>query len=119
MKSSKISLFLIVLFTAFSAAAQYFYKLASGTLALNFTAVVTNYYIYIGFFLYAAGAVLVLYALKGAELSVAYPFLALSYVWVALISVFLLHETLLLINWVGVGFIAAGLSFIGYGAGHG
>lgn len=119
MKTKPAALLLIVLFTLFSAAAQYFYKAGSSGLELNLASVLTSYNIFLGLFLYGIGAVLVIFALKRVELSVAYPFFSLSYVWVALISLFILSEALALINWFGIFFIAAGLSFIGYGAEHG
>src|SRR3989338_6252480 len=109
MKTSPLAIALIVLFAAFSAAAQYFYKVGAASLELNLASIVNNYPIFLGFFLYGAGAVLVLFGLKRAELSVAYPFFALSYVWVALISLFILNEAMVFINWLGIFFIAAGL----------
>src|SRR3989344_1695628 len=115
MKTSPAAILLIVIFTVFSVAAQYFYKTGAAALELNVQAIITNYNIFLGLFFYALGAVLVLFALKKAELSVAYPFFALSYVWVALVALFVLNEVLLLINWLGIFFIAAGISLVGYG----
>jgi len=116
---NRLALLFIILFTVFSAVAQYFYKIGSSTLKLDLLTIITNYNIILGLFFYALGAILVLFAMKKLALSVAYPFFALSYIWVALISVLILNEVLLLVNWLGIFFIAAGISFVGYGAEHG
>ena len=69
-----------------------------------------------GYILYALGAVIMIIALKYGDLSVIYPFLALSFVWVFLISIIFLGETILFVNWAGLFLIILGVSFIGRGA---
>ncbi|MBI2143994.1 hypothetical protein HYU17_02480 [Candidatus Woesearchaeota archaeon] len=113
------ALLLILLFTVFSTAGQYLYKLGAGSLSFELGALIMNYPVIIGLFFYAVAAVLLMYALKKAELSVVYPFIGLSYVWVALLAFFFFSERLLAVNWLGIGFIAAGVSLVGYGSGHG
>lgn len=116
---TKLALALIVLFTVFSAVAQYLYKIGSARLELDLVSIITNYHIILGVFFYGLGAILVLFAMKKLALSVAYPFFALSYIWVAFISVFILNELLQLVNWLGLIFITIGISLVGYGAEHG
>lgn len=69
----------------------------------------------LGLMIYAIASVLLITALKGSELSVVYPFIALSYVWIALFSLLLFHENISSINVVGIALIIAGVSFIGRG----
>lgn len=114
-----MAIFLMLLFTVFSTAGQYFYKLGAGSLSLEPLALVTNYAVILGLFFYFVAAVLLTYALKKAELSVVYPFIGMGYVWVALLAFFFFSEQLMLVNWLGIGLIVAGVSFVGYGAEHG
>ena len=114
-----VALFLILLFTAFSTAGQYLYKLGAGSLKLEPLAIITNYPVIVGLFFYVIAAALLMYALKKAELSVIYPFIGLGYVWVAFVAFFFFSEKLPLINWLGIGFIVLGVSLVGYGAEHG
>lgn len=115
----RTSLFLILLFTVFSTAGQYLYKLGAASLKFDITAIITNYPVIVGLFFYFIAAILLMYALKGAELSIIYPFIGLGYVWVVLVAFFFFSEKLLLINWLGIGFIVLGVSLVGYGAEHG
>lgn len=112
-------LLLMVLFTVFSTAGQYLYKLGAGSLKLEPLALVTNYSVIAGLSFYFIAAVLLMYALKHAELSVVYPFIGMGYVWVALLAFFFFSEQLMLVNWLGIGLIVAGVSLVGYGAEHG
>ncbi len=114
-----IAILLMFLFTVFSAAGQYLYKLGAGSLKLEPLALVTNYPVIAGLSFYFIAAVLLMYALKHAELSVVYPFIGMGYVWVAFLAFFFFSEQLMLINWLGIGLIVAGVSLVGYGAEHG
>lgn len=53
-------------------------------------------------------------ALKGRELSRLYPIIALTYVWVTILSLFLLpNEHLNFFRSIGIAFIVAGVSILG------
>ena len=49
------------------------------------------------------------------EVSVLYPLLAMSYVWVSLLSIWFLGEVMTSVKWMGVMGIILGVSFIGIG----
>ena len=76
----------------------------------------TNYHLFGGVALYAVGTLLFIPALKGGDLSVLYPFVALAYVWVSLLSVRFLGEKMNRLKWVGIALIIIGVSFIGFGS---
>ena len=76
----------------------------------------TNYHLFGGVSLYAVGTLLFIPALKGGELSVLYPFVALAYVWVSLLSVRFLGEKMNKIKWLGIAMIIIGVTFIGLGS---
>ena len=74
-----------------------------------------NYNLFAGVALYGAGTVLFIPALKGGDLSVLYPFVALVYIWVSLLSVKFLGEKMNKFKWAGVALIIIGVTFIGLG----
>tara|TARA_Y100000310_G_scaffold45638_1_gene42523 strand:+ start:276 stop:626 length:351 start_codon:yes stop_codon:yes gene_type:complete len=78
--------------------------------------IITNYFIWSGLALYGIGTALFIPALKGGELSVLYPIVALTYVWVSLLSKKILKEEMNKFKWLGVFIIILGVVFIGYGA---
>lgn len=91
-------------------------KKASAKKFLNLSSLATNYELFGGVALYAVGTLLFIPALKGGELSVLYPFVALSYVWVSLLSVKFLGEKMNKFKWFGIALIIIGVSFIGLGS---
>jgi len=65
-----------------------------------------------GGLLYILGTVLFIPALKYGELSVLYPFVALSYIWAVLFSIRFLKERMNSLKWIGVFLILIGVLFI-------
>lgn len=66
-----------------------------------------------GIIFYALSAIIFIPALKGGELSVLYPFIALAYVWVAFLSKWILKEEVTSMKWIGILLILVGVSLIG------
>ena len=91
-------------------------KKASAKSLSNIKSLITNYYLFGGVALFAIGTVLFIPALKGGELSVLYPFVSLSYIWVSLLSVKFLGERMNKFKWLGITLIIVGVSFIGLGS---
>jgi len=71
--------------------------------------------LFAGYCLYGIFAVLMVYALRHGELSVLYPLIALGYVWVAILSVLVFHETMNVMKLVGIAIIVAGVAVLGWG----
>jgi len=100
----------IVIFSALLAAiGQLLFKLGSSKINFNLLTWF-NWQILFGLLLCGSGVILFTFILKRFELSTLYPFVATSYIWVALFSFFLLKETLSLLNWMGMFVIVAGIS---------
>ncbi len=76
----------------------------------------TNTPLIIGCFLYGIGAIIFIIALRGGDLTVLYPVIATSYVWVALLSDYYLGEEIHWIKWLGILTIIVGISLIGKGS---
>jgi drug/metabolite transporter (DMT)-like permease len=107
---------LVVLCTLFTASAQFFMKRGSSTLKLNLLSILTNYNIIIGLLFYSIGAVIMIYAFKNADLSTVYPLLSLSFLWVMLLSITVLKERVLAVEYLGMILIVSGIVFIGKGS---
>ena len=105
----KWPIFLVILSTLLTATAQYFYKIGADRLPELWT----NWPLAAGFIIYCTAALFIIISLKYADMSVAFPALATSFVWVSLISVFILNEVLSAVNWAGVGLIVAGVALLG------
>lgn len=111
------AMLLVLACTAFTSVAQALYKEGVNRgLSLDFMALITNYPIILGLLCYGIGAVLLLIALKNGELSVLYPIVALSYIWVSLLAAQFFGEPMNLYKWMGVASIILGVSFIGKGS---
>jgi len=104
---------LVIACTVFTSLGQIFWKLGVNGFLLS--EVFTNFNLILGFVFYGIGLILLVMALKFGDLSLLYPFIALSFVWVALMSHFFLAEKLNLIKGLAIIVIIAGVSLIGYG----
>jgi len=91
-------------------------KKASAKKLSKISSLISNYHLFGGVALYAIGTMLFIPALKGGDLSILYPFVALTYIWVSLLSVKFLGEKMNSIKWFGIAFIIIGVSFIGIGS---
>lgn len=74
--------------------------------------IVTTPMVLLGIGLYGVGMLAWLVVLRKMDLSHAYPFLALNFVLIALVSHFVLNENVPLLRWVGVGVICAGILLV-------
>ena len=75
----------------------------------------TNPLLFTGYALYGINTVLLSVALRDAELSVVYPIIALTYVWVSILSYAILHESMNAFKIAGIATIVFGVSILGRG----
>jgi len=103
----------LVLFCAFlGALGQLLFKLGSASVSVNILSWFTNWKVLLGMTLYGISAVLFIVALKHGNLSVLYPLIATSYIWVALFATRFLGEPFSPLKWLGIALIAGGASLI-------
>ena len=107
---------LVVLGTLVGAFGPILLKKASAKKLSSIKSLMANYYLFGGVALYGVSTILFIPALKGGELSVLYPFVALVYIWVSLLSVKFLGEKMNKYKWAGIALIILGVSFIGLGS---
>lgn len=76
--------------------------------------ILKNLYLFSGYCLYGVNTFLMALALKGRELSRLYPIIALTFVWVTLLSLVMLpDEHLNFFRVAGIAFIVGGVSVLG------
>ncbi|MDI6888175.1 MAG: EamA family transporter [Methanocellales archaeon] len=104
---------LVVAVCAFiGAIGQLFFKTGSSAVSMDITSWIFNLKIITGFALYGISSILFIFALKHGNLSILYPIIATSYIWVALLAVIFLGETMTLARWGGIGLVLLGVSLI-------
>jgi drug/metabolite transporter (DMT)-like permease len=120
------SIALVVGCTFIGAAAQMLMKIGARNLpAVSVTAMLTNPLIILsdiplfgGLACYGVFTLLLIFALRDGELSIIYPVIALTYVWVVFLSVAFFHETLNPFKACGVVVIVLGVAILGRGRGR-
>jgi len=95
-----------------AAAGQLLFKQGASAVSVDLATWFLNVPLLAGLALHALGFVLLVTALKHGQLSVLYPVLATSYIWVALMSAWFLAEPFSPTKWAGVGLIMAGIALI-------
>ena len=105
---------LVFIATIFGSFGPIFFK--KGSKEFKLRTIYKNYNFILGIAFYAVGTLLFIPALKGGELSVLYPFVSLSYIWVSLLSVKIIGEKMNKFKWIGILLIIIGVIFIGVGS---
>ena len=116
MKTKLWAIGLMFLTTLLTSAAQIFYKFGAAKLNFNLLEQLTNYPLIIGMALYIIGAFLVIISFRGGDVSVLYPIVATSYIWVSFLSIYFLNEVMNIFKWAGIFVIFFGIVLIGYGS---
>lgn len=115
--ATKLWAALLVLFTTLlTSSAQLLWKLGSPTLKPDITSILTNHYLIGGILFYVLGGTLLIISFRGGEVSVLYPIIATSYVWVTFLSIRFLGETINFFKYIGIASIIIGIASIGYGS---
>ncbi len=104
---------LVLVCTVFAAAAQVLIKSGANTLqSANPLAMLTNLPLVAGYSLYGIVTLLLVLALRDGELSILFPVISLTYVWVAILSVTYFKEALNVYRVLGVLIIVAGVAVL-------
>lgn len=100
--------------TILGAAAQILMKVGAAVLANpDFRTWATSLALLAGYSLYGLSTILLILALRDGQLSVLYPVVSLTYVWVTVLSVLIFQESLNLFKVLGVATIVAGVAILG------
>ncbi len=72
--------------------------------------------IWIGFLFYVINFFIWITVLTRVELSVAFPVGSTSYIFIPILAMIFLHETITPLRWAGIALIVAGIHFVSVGA---
>lgn len=123
--SSRRSIYMVMGCTLFASVAQILLKMAAGheypkidpahlgTVFTFLLALLSNVPLVFGYALHACNALLLIFALRGGELSILWPIYALSYVWVALLSAYFFGDHINAWKVGGIALIIAGVTLLG------
>ena len=107
------AILLMVLCTIFTSIGQISWKFGINKINLDALMTIFNVPFILGFVLYGVGFLLMLSAFKYGELTVLFPIIATSYVWVSLLSSWLFPDTMNVWKWMGVTLIVFSVSLLG------
>ena len=100
--------------TILGAAAQILLKTGANHMAqLSLLSVVTNWALIGGLALYGVSTLLLVLALRDGELSLLYPVIALTYVWVTILSLIIFHDRANPLRLAGIAIIVIGVAVLG------
>ncbi len=117
-KTHPLAIISVMLATLLTATGQFLFKLGTANLTFGWD-LLHNWYLIGGFAIYGISAAILVISLKYGELSVLYPVISLSFVWVNIISFEYLGEQLTTFKWAGVSLIILGVTCIGFGSKNG
>ena len=109
------SVLLVFACTVLGAAAQLLMKVGMAHFNPHPLALLTNVPLITGYALYGVNTLMLVLALRDGELSMLYPIIALTYVWVTLLSYFVLNEPANVFKNVGITIIVVGVAVLGRG----
>ncbi len=82
---------------------------------ITLAGLLANWSLWSGLILYGFSTMLLILALRDGELSLLYPVISLTYVWVTIMSVMVFHETINVFKVAGITVICAGVALLGKG----
>lgn len=124
-KRSNKSIYMVLGCTVFAATAQVLLKFGAdhpmpvikpadiATWMPFLMALLSNYYLLLGYCFHSGNALLLILALRDGELSVLYPIISLSYVWVNLLSMYFFHEHMNIWKAAGILLVILGVALLG------
>jgi drug/metabolite transporter (DMT)-like permease len=112
-KARRNSFLLVFTCTILGAAAQLLIKTGMNHFSPHWMALVTNLPLVAGYTIYGINTLMMVLALKNAEMSMLYPIIALTYVWTTLLSYTVLGEPSNLYKNIGIVTIVLGVAVMG------
>jgi multidrug transporter EmrE-like cation transporter len=106
---------LVFICTLVGAVAQLLIKKGMDHFTPDLLAIVTNVPLVVGYTFYGFNALLMILALKNAEMSMIYPIIGLTYVWTTLLCYTVLGEPSNAYKNIGISIIVVGVAVMGFG----
>ncbi|MBE7541913.1 MAG: hypothetical protein M9913_19550 [Bryobacteraceae bacterium] len=112
--SHRQSIGLVFLCTLFGVVAQFLIKTSANALTvITLESLLTNWALWLGLAMYGISTGLLILALRDGELSLLYPVISLTYVWVTILSVLVFHESINVFKLTGITVICLGVALLG------
>jgi uncharacterized membrane protein len=100
----------------FLATGQMLWKLGMSKMdRFNIVSIILNPYIILGVTLYGLATLFWLYVLSKKELSLIYPLQSITYVLGTMLAIFVFHENVSLLRWIGIATIIIGATLVARG----
>ena len=115
MATSIYSIFGVLFATIFGALGAFYLKLGANNLRFKLKSIIRNKNLIIGIFFYLLSTFIFIPSLKFGELSVLYPLVSVTYIWVIFLSSKYLNEEINKYKWIGIATIIIGVILIGLG----
>jgi drug/metabolite transporter (DMT)-like permease len=120
LQQKRRSVLLVFCCTLLGAGAQVLIKTDAGTLRVDtpvtlIVSLLHSWMLLAGFTLYGGSTVLLVLALRHGHLSLLYPVIALTFVWVAILSVVIFHDSMNGMKLTGIAIIVGGVAILGKG----
>jgi uncharacterized membrane protein len=124
-KRSNRSVYMVLGCTVFAAASQVLMKFGATHPMPAFqigqtvtwwpflVALLANYQLVLGYAVQSGNALLLILALREGELSMLYPIIALTYVWVNLLAMYFFHDRMNVWKAGGIALVIAGVALLG------
>jgi uncharacterized membrane protein len=106
------AILLSLLCAVLAALGQTFFKMGAAEVSTSYSDWIFNWEVIFGMGVYGTSAVLFIVALKYGRLSILYPIIATSYIWVTLLSAYVFGESVTYVNWIGIAMITCGVTLI-------
>jgi multidrug transporter EmrE-like cation transporter len=110
-----LAFFLIILATICNSIATILNKHIINNSIFSIKSFILNPYIYLALFIFFLSYVMVIISIKLVDLSIIYPTLSLSYIWITIIAYFLFNELITFSKVFGMISIILGIIFINLG----
>ena len=105
----------VAIASLFGSAGQIFYKYGANRLT-DVASFILNPFVYLGLGCYGIGLLFMLKSLRRGELTVVYPVMATSFIWVSLAAPFFFKtDSMTVQRWIGVGTILLGVILVSRG----
>lgn len=104
---------LVIFCSLLGAGAQIYLKKGMTDFEFAYEQIIRNWELVLGVFLYGLSFILYNFALKFGEVTMLYPLIAFSYIWVMILASFMLNEPVTMKKIVGAVVIVGGVFLIG------
>ena len=109
-----LAIIIVLLFSVFGAYISILFKQASRKFRFSFNGIFKNYRLIFALAGYGISALIFVYLLKFVEVSILYPLVSASYIWISLFSIKFLNENMNKLKWIGILFIILGICLISF-----